>query len=87
MKSDLCDLNHFWWVNFATHLRHGDEYHEKMLNPSVSVFLLLLTKPIHRGVVYVQVDVFHLGLTKNDLQGATLAIVLATRIVWKRSPR
>lgn len=28
-------------------------------------------------------DVFHLGLTKNDLQGATLA----TRIVWKRSPR
>ena len=26
-------------------------------------------------------DVFHLGLTKNDLQGATLAIV------WKRSPR
>lgn len=28
-------------------------------------------------------DVFHLGLTKNDLQGATLAIVLATRIVWK----
>lgn len=28
-------------------------------------------------------DVFHLGLTKNDLQGATLAI----GIVWKRSPR
>lgn len=28
-------------------------------------------------------DVFHLGLTKNDLQGATLAIVLATRSVWK----
>ncbi len=32
-------------------------------------------------------DVFHLGLTKNDLQGATLAIVLAIRSVWKRSPR
>lgn len=32
-------------------------------------------------------DVFHLGLTKNDLQGATLAIVPVTRIVWKRSPR
>lgn len=32
-------------------------------------------------------DVFHLGLTKNDLQGATLAIVLAIQSVWKRSPR
>lgn len=32
-------------------------------------------------------DVFHLGLTKNDLQGATLAIVPGDRIVWKRSPR
>ena len=32
-------------------------------------------------------DVFHLGLTKNDLQGATLPSSLATRIVWKRSPR
>lgn len=28
-------------------------------------------------------DVFHLGLTKNDLQGATLAIVLATDRVEK----
>ncbi len=27
-------------------------------------------------------DVFHLGLTKNDLQGATLAIVVPGN-VWK----
>lgn len=32
-------------------------------------------------------DVFHLGLTKNDLQGATLAIVPGDPSVWKRSPR
>ncbi len=32
-------------------------------------------------------DVFHLGLTKNDLQGATLAIVPGDRIVWKDRPR
>ncbi len=32
-------------------------------------------------------DVFHLGLTKNDLQGAQLAIVPAILSVWKRSPR
>ncbi len=28
-------------------------------------------------------DVFHLGLTKNDLQGATLAIVHGDPSVWK----
>ncbi len=28
-------------------------------------------------------DVFHLGLTKNDLQGAQLAIVPAILSVWK----
>lgn len=32
-------------------------------------------------------DVFHLGLTKNDLQGLRLPSSLATWIVWKRSPR
>lgn len=29
-------------------------------------------------------DVFHLGLTKNDLQGATLAIVHGDPGVWKK---
>ncbi|VTM98661.1 Uridine phosphorylase [Raoultella planticola] len=32
-------------------------------------------------------DVFHLGLTKNDLQGLRWLSSLAIRSVWKRSPR
>ncbi|CPR15981.1 Uridine phosphorylase [Brenneria goodwinii] len=46
-----------------------------MFKNAPGVFFALITQPIAWEALMSKSDVFHLGLKKNDLQGATLAIV------------